>query len=151
MARFLLILHIVKTNQSNVLIMRSAIILGIIAITFFACSTAKEPVRTNAVLEHTESQQDSTEYEVIIYDNRFDLWYALNYSEAKDRSNEYYRSKNIVASSAWDDYFRRGKYETVVLSQINYQPQVDYGIEVNRKLYWYFKFVEENYGIALNL
>jgi hypothetical protein len=37
----------------------------------------------------------------------------------------------------------------VIDSWINYQPQIDYGIDVNRKLYWYFRFVEDYYGIRL--
>lgn len=32
---------------------------------------------------------------------------------------------------------------------IEYQSNVDYGIEVNRKLYWYFLYITENYKIRL--
>ncbi len=49
----------------------------------------------------------------------------------------------------WNDYYRKGKYIEIIDSYINYQLQMDYGIEVNRKLYWYFKYVSENYKVRL--
>lgn len=92
---------------------------------------------------------DSTEYEITIIDPDFDQWYFLNYSQAKDYSNEYYRSKNQVGVSNWNEYFNQGKYHRVIENFIFINPATDYGIEVNRKLYWYFKYVEENYRVNL--
>lgn len=113
----------------------------------WACSPLKEASKTSATL--ASNSQDSTEYEVFIDDLKFDQWYLMNYSEAKDHSNEYYHSKNLVAVSNWNDYYRKGRYIQFMDSYINYEPQIDYGIEVNRKLYWYFKFVQDTYKIRL--
>jgi hypothetical protein len=42
------------------------------------------------------------------------------------------------------------EYEVVIIeSYIDYRPNIDYGIEVNRKLFWYFKYVKSKYGINL--
>ena len=112
-----------------------------------ACSPAKQVSKTSATL--AQVSQDSTEYELIVTDIRFDPWYQLNYSEAKDRTEEYYRSKNIIAVVNWNEYYRLGKYINVIDSEINYQPGVDYGMELNRKLYWYFRFVQEEYGVKV--
>ena len=127
--------------------MRTFLYLCLMALGIWACSTNKNATATSAKL--ARDMQDSTEYEVIIYDIHFDNWYLLNYSEAKDHSDAYYHSKNMVAASRWDDYYRSGKFINIVDSFINYQPQTDYGIEVNRKLFWYFTFVEEYYKIHL--
>ena len=121
--------------------------IGILIIVVCSCSTVKEGSKPSAKL--TQSGNDSTEYELIIIDPRFDTWYALNYSPAKDRFNEYYRSKNLVAVINWNDYYRNGRYGKVIDSYIDYQPSVDYGIEVNRKLYWYFQYIVESYEIHL--
>ena len=32
---------------------------------------------------------------------------------------------------------------------LNYETGTDYGIEVNRKLYWYFKYLESEFKIPL--
>jgi hypothetical protein len=92
---------------------------------------------------------DSTEYEITIIDNAFDNWYLLNYTPSKDYSNEYYRAKNQIGVGNWNNYFNKGKYHEVIENHIYFDYSVDYGIDVNRKLFWYFKFIEENYRIRL--
>ena len=92
---------------------------------------------------------DSTEYEISITDPGFNTWYLLNYSPSKDYGNEYYRSKNQLGVNNWNDYFTHGRYHKAIDCFINYYPSIDYGIEVNRKLYWYFKYSEEKSGIRL--
>jgi hypothetical protein len=120
---------------------------GILVLLAMACAPAKQATKTSATI--SPADQDSTQYELIIDDIHFDQWYQLNYSESKDRTGEFYHSKNLVAVERWNDYYRSGKYINAVDSYINYQPQIDYGIEVNRKLYWYFKFVEDYYGVKV--
>ncbi|MFH1118682.1 MAG: DUF6146 family protein [Bacteroidota bacterium] len=92
---------------------------------------------------------DSTEYEITIIDPDFEQWYLLHYSPAKDRSNDFYRSKNNLGINNWNHYFTTNKYSQVVGSSIDVNPGIDYGIEVNRKLYWYFIYIEDNFKIRL--
>ncbi len=92
---------------------------------------------------------DSTEYEITIIDPGFDQWYTLNFSPSKDYSNEYYRGKNLNTVSNWNIYLTHGKYPLVIDSFINYDPSVDYGIEVNRRLFWYFKYSEQKYYMRI--
>jgi len=127
--------------------MKLSFFIGIMALMVWACSPVKNASKTSAIL--TQSTKDSTEYEILIIDQKFDQWYLLNYSEAKDHSDDYYRSKNLVAVANWNNYYYTGKYDQVIDSYIDYHPGVDYGIEVNRKLYWYFKFIKNTYGIRL--
>jgi len=133
--------------HSKNITMKLSFFIGILSLLVWACSPVRDASKTSAAL--TQSSPDSTGYEVIIIDLRFDQWYLINYSPAKDYSNEYYRNKNLVAVANWNDFYRRGRYSLVIESDINYQPNIDYGIEVNRKLYWYFKYVYDTYGIRL--
>jgi hypothetical protein len=127
--------------------MKLYLYVGCLLFAVSACSSVKEGSKTTAKL--TQKSQDTTEYELIIIDIQFDNWYLINYSPAKDRTNEYYRSKNMIAVINWNDYYRKGKYSRVIDSYIDYQPSIDYGIEVNRKLYWYFTYIVENYKVQL--
>lgn len=94
-------------------------------------------------------KSDSTEYEITIIDPAFEQWYLMNFSPAKDYSNEFYRSKNQTGVLNWNDYYNRGKFNRVIENFIPYDNSVDYGIEVNRKLFWYFKYTEEKFRIRL--
>jgi hypothetical protein len=104
-----------------------------------ATSSAKPPIIKN----------DSTEYEIIVMDPGFEHWYLLNFSQTKDFSNLYYQGKNHVGVSNWNGYFTSNRYPRTIDSSIDYDYSVDYGIEVNRKLYWYFKYIEDTFKIRL--
>jgi hypothetical protein len=127
--------------------MKAGFSIGIIALLIWACSPARQASKTSATLK--QASQDSTEYEIIILDILFDNWYLLNYSPAKDYTKEYYQTRNLVGVTNWNYYYRSGRYTRVIESQIDYQPNVDYGIEVDRKLYWYFKYIVSTYKIRL--
>lgn len=104
-----------------------------------AASAVKPPIIKN----------DSTEYEIIVIDPGFDHWYLMNFSQTKDYNNTYYRGKNQFGVSNWNDYFTRNRYPKAIDSSIDYDYSVDYGIEVNRKLFWYFKYIENTFNIRL--
>ena len=92
---------------------------------------------------------DSLSYEIVIMDVYFDQWYVRNFSPALDRDNSFYQMKNLVGVTNWNDYFRRARYPKLINSHLFYDPTIDYGLEVNRKLYWYFKYYEENFQIRM--
>ncbi|MDO9254193.1 MAG: DUF6146 family protein [Bacteroidales bacterium] len=121
----------------------SAIVLLLLA---WSCSPTQKAGSSD---RQSTIKSDSAEYEITIIDNEFDHWYLLNFSPAKDHSNEYYRNKNQAAVVAWNGYFTRNRYHRIIEDYIYFNNSIDYGMEVNRKLYWYFKFIEETYRIRL--
>lgn len=125
--------------------MRVLIFLSLLVIAASSCNPQKQLTAS----KETAVQTDSTEYEIHIIDPEFDKWYLMNFSPGLDRSNEYYRSMNQLGVSNWNNYFTRGKYSMAIGSYINYSHGNDYGLEVNRRLYWYFKYVEDVYRIRL--
>jgi hypothetical protein len=126
--------------------MKNLIIPMLFLLLAWSCSPSQ---KTGLSGKHTSIVIDSTEYEITIIDNEFDLWYQLNYSLAKDHSNEYYRSKNQTGVINWNDYYNRHKHNRVIENYLYYDNSIDYGIDVNRKLFWYFKFIEDEYRIKL--
>jgi hypothetical protein len=127
--------------------MKLSFFIGILVVLFWACTPVREVSKTSATL--TQNSLDSTEYEILIIDSHFDQWYLINFDPSKDHSNDYYRNKNLIAVANWNDYYRTNRYSQVIDSYINYWSNIDYGIEVNRRLFWYFKYIKENYRIRL--
>jgi len=127
--------------------MKKLAFLGLVFMAVCACSSLKETSVSGK--QAGPVVIDSTEYDITIIDPDFDRWYTVHYSPALERTNEYYRSMNSQGVINWNHYFTRNRYSTVIGSYINYNPSVDYGLEVNRRLYWYFRFIEENFRIRL--
>lgn len=107
------------------------------------------PTSTRSMHSVGVKEVDSTSYELIIIDPGFETWYDMNFSPAKDRSNEAYQMYNHKASLNWNHFFTTGRHSQYIDSYINYENQLDYGIELNRKLYWYFRYIEEISGLKL--
>jgi len=94
----------------------------------------------------------SLEYEIIIIDVGFTLYlnsiakpmnyYSLNFLENKNTI--YVANWNMRASNP--SRFDSSIYENI----IEYNPQIDYGLEVNYKLFNYFQFAEQKYNIRLD-
>jgi hypothetical protein len=126
--------------------MRKLIFPIFILLLAWSCSPSQ---KAGASDKHPTIKSDSTEYEITIIDPEFDNWYLMNFSAAKDYSNEFYRSRNLTAVINWNSYYTRNRYHRVIEDYIYYENSTDYGIEVNRKLYWYFKYVEDTFRIRL--
>lgn len=91
---------------------------------------------------------DTVEYQLIIIDFGFDSWLATQ--KSRDfYSNEYYRSWNNRYVTEWNYLYNLGKYHDNIESYIDYRPDIDYGIDINYKLYQYFQFFENKYKISL--
>jgi len=128
--------------------MKKWIFLIAIASSLVACA----PQRS---LQNVQKQEaiviadDSLQHEIIIIDPDFERWYLSRYNQAMDRSDSYYQSMNRIGALNWNQYYNTGKYFRIISSYLDYQPGIDYGLEVNRKLYWYFKYIEEQFRVPL--
>jgi hypothetical protein len=123
-------------------------IMGIMWLMVFAvAATSQEEPKHSATV--VKDSKDTTEYEVVIIDPQFDQWYLANFTPAKDYSDAYYRSKILVSVPIWNEYYTKGYYRSIINNYIDYQPSVEYGIQVDRKIFWYFRYIQENYGVRL--
>ncbi|MDN5201815.1 DUF6146 family protein [Fulvivirgaceae bacterium BMA10] len=91
--------------------------------------------------------EDDTEYELIIDDPGFETWFITNGKPVGFYSQQYYESKNQRYVIAWNENVTRyaGRRNSPFTSFINYDPTVDYGIALNHKLFYYFKYIENLY------
>ncbi len=115
--------------------------ISIVIFFVFACSTQKKAAQVNKTESETEVA-DSTEYDVEMFDARFDSWYHIYDTPALYRDQSYYESWNrqyvIVWNSKATSSGGRFPFDPVV----GYDPNEDYGFELNHKLFHYFMYVE---------
>ena len=91
---------------------------------------------------------DSMEYRLIIMDPGFDSWLATKPS--KDfYSNEYYAQKNRLYVAEWNQMYLTSHNNDLYDNYIDYKPNTDYGIDINYRLYYYFRYFEEKNHIKL--
>ena len=94
----------------------------------------------------------SLEYEIIILDIGFTLYLNTIAKPINYYSLKFLENKNTIYVANWNmralnpSKFNSSIYENV----IEYRPQVNYGLEVNYKLFNYFQFAQQKYKIRLD-
>jgi hypothetical protein len=116
---------------------------------FFLCSGAfcqgkkernKQAVDTVSI--------DSIEYELLILDPGFESWLITKPSK-EYYSNDYYAYRNRIYVSEWNYRYSINKSNGEYDSYIDYEPGVEYDLDLNYRLYYYFRYFEEKYGTKL--
>ena len=105
-----------------------------------ACSTQKKLVEENKDIE--KAVEDSLEYGMRTFDSKYESWYLLHNNPAEYKSKQYYESWNQQYVSAWNNKAKRRERSSFFQRIEGYKPGVDYGFELNHKLFYYFQYVE---------
>ncbi len=120
----------------------------IATILLFSCSTSNRMLGVSDK-NLIDISREKEEYEIIVMDPGFDTWFATTWSPAKDRSVEYYALWNQRYVNAWNYKATNPHTAELFDSTIQYDPTADYGIEVERVLYYYFRWVDTKLGIPI--
>jgi len=124
------------------------------AFALFFISCGSYPTKNNTIIkeEPVVISNEALEYEVIIIDQGF-----TSYLNTTARSKEYYsdsylKNKNRQYVAVWNSRVRNPqKYNSSIYENVvDYQHNLNYGLDVNYKLYWYFKFAEQKYKMTLS-
>jgi hypothetical protein len=101
------------------------------------------------VMKADTVRSDSVEYELIIIDPGFDSWLVTRPS-MNFYSQSYYEIKNLLYVTEWNIRYNNPlRYGAIYEDYIDYRPEIDYGLELNYRLYNYFLFFEETNHVVL--
>ncbi len=126
--------------------MKKHLYLILVLLVSFSCGTTKNTtkIKDNPVTISNEA----LEYEIIIMDNGFETYLLTRSKPMGYHSENYLEIKNQFYVSIWNSRVLNSlNYNpNIYESTINYDPNTHYGLEVNYKLYNYFKFVTYKYS-----
>jgi len=119
-----------------------------LSILLYSCVSANR-MQTMPDKNLIDIKQNEDQYEVVVLDPGFDSWFATTWSPAKDHNVEYYAQWNQRYVNAWNYKATQPLTAPLFENIIQYDPTIDYGIEVERKLYYYFRWVDTKQGIPI--
>ena len=118
----------------------------------WACSTTKtaisNPNKTSQLLNDTiRITNEKLEYEVIIIDNGFSTWLHSRSLPRGYHSQSYLEIKNQLYVTEWNFRVNQPQRYNPALYEmtINYDPNIDYGYEVNYLIYNYMIYFQNTY------
>lgn len=125
--------------------MRNVFIILIFCICQFSSSFGKEIDSSEVFIQTAE---DSIEYELLVFDLGYET-FLLTQPSMEFYSESYYKSWNEKYVIEWN--YRHNSQASTGLyeSYIDYDPNTEYGIELEYRLYYYFLYFEEVNGVKL--
>lgn len=125
----------------------------VFAVLIFGCRSSYTNMDNRQKGSNIVESQNGEEYELIIMDSGFDRWFSTNRKPMNFRSLSFYENQNQRYVQAWNEKVsQQARYgpNNPFENRIDYNPNVDYGPELNYKLYYYFKYIEDMYGNRYN-
>ena len=95
-------------------------------------------------------KNEDGEYDLEVLDTQFTYFINAIARPMSMYSEGYLKSKNQFLVSEWNSYYFSGRYRNVIESSIDYDPNINYGLKYEYKLYQVFAFVKWKYGLKLN-
>jgi len=98
-----------------------------------------------------EIADDETEYQIIIIEPGFNTWLQSIARPEGYYSQSFLENRNAIMVVNWNQRVLQPQIWNPNLyeMQINYEPNIDYGYEVNYKLYNYFIYFQRKYNQRL--
>ena len=120
-----------------------------ILLTLLAGCAVNQPPAMTTGKNLVDIEKDKDQYDVVVLDPGFDTWFSTHWSPAKDHTAQYYHSWNTQYVSAWNYKATNPGYSKFFENTIDYDANTNYGLPVERKLYYYFGFVENKLKIPI--
>lgn len=114
-------------------------------------SNKNEKIESAKLSDTVSISNDELEYQIIIIEPGFNSWLASSAKPEGFYSQNYFETRNNHYVTEWNQRVSQPqRYNSNLYEmRIDYQPGIDYGYEVNYKLYNYFVYFQLTYNQRL--
>ncbi len=136
--------------------MKNILLILLICFGLVSCKTSKKANlsdETSAVEQDTvRIANDELEYEITIIDPGFSTWLLSRAKPEGYYSQSFLETRNQILVAEWNSrVLQPQRYNPSLYEmRIDYNPNIDYGYEVNYKLYNYFIYFQITYKQQLS-
>ena len=137
--------------------MKNLVLILVLVVSFIGCnSTSKTANSNNDITQKSQDTvriaNDSIEYEIIIIEPGFNSWLETRAKPKGFYSLSYLETRNQFFIMEWNNRVNQpNRYNPSLYEmRIDYSPHIDYGYDVNYKLYNYFIYFQLHYRQQLS-
>ena len=107
-------------------------------------SAPVNPPDTLRLEKPSHENNDSIEYELVIFDPGFEVWYFALGQQEGYYSQSYLEHWNRQLVQQWNSFIPKpGRRDCTPETYLIYDTGVDYGLTLNHRLFMYFRYVHE--------
>lgn len=120
----------------------------------FSCTTNQVDRSTNAnssTNKMTFEPNDEGEYDIVVFDPDYSTYLLTSAYPKNFYTKEYYRQKNRQYVIVWNQrHMMPTVYNPNIYAvSIDLDPQIDYGLDFEYKLFNFFRFIETKYRVRI--
>jgi hypothetical protein len=120
----------------------------ILSLTYCTTQNISEKKEGNVSLKPQVNEEG--EYDLIVIDDRYDYYLNAVAQPMNSYTEEYLKSRNRTLVSEWNSYYFSGRYRNIIESSIDYDPNIEYGLKYEYKLFQVFHYIQWRYGLKLS-
>lgn len=106
-----------------------------------ASNAAQQEVKTKT------QQDDSGKWDLTVFDPGFDTFLSIHAYPKSMYSLSFLKAKNQALVTEWNNDFYAGRHRNVIESSVDYDPNTDYGIDFEYKLFEVFVYTSWRYRV----
>lgn len=95
-------------------------------------------------------KNENGEWDLQVIDTQYDYFLNAIAKPMNFYSESYLKNKNAFLVVEWNSLYLSGRYRNVIESSIDYDPNENYGLKFEYKLYQVFAYVQWKYHLKLN-
>ena len=121
--------------------------LPIVLFLFVGCAQQNIPADAKPQFKTEKSSDDEEKWEVIVFDPQYET-YLVSVARPKTMfSNAFLQSRNQLLVSDWNSRYYSGRNPNFYEVAIDYDPQENYDLDFNYRLYQFFAYLNYRYGV----
>ncbi len=121
--------------------------LPIVLFLFVGCAQQNIPADAQPQFKTEKSSDDEEKWEVIVFDPQYET-YLVSVARPKAMfSNAFLQARNQLLVSDWNSRYYSGRNPNFYEVAIDYDPQENYDLDFNYRLYQFFAYLNYRYGV----
>jgi hypothetical protein len=116
----------------------------------FSCGPQNKIAENKENHEIKPTKNEDDEWELDVLDTQYEYFITAVAKPMSMYSESYLKSRNTFLVTDWNSNFFTGKYRNVIESTIEYNPNENYGLKFEYRLYQVFAYVQWKYGVKMN-
>jgi len=132
--------------------MKSPIVLAIFSVFVWSCSTSSKPsTEDQRPSITTQKKTDSAnEWEITVFDAEYETFVATRAQPKSMFTESTLKSRNTILVNEWNNRFYSGVNPNFYEVAIDYNPNENYGLDFEYRMYQFFAYCNWKYGVRFN-
>ncbi|HPW88976.1 MAG TPA: DUF6146 family protein [Kaistella chaponensis] len=130
--------------------MKKIMFIIMVSLFVFSCGPQNKIAENKENHEIKPTKNEDDEWELDVLDTQYEYFITAVAKPMSMYSESYLKSRNTFLVTEWNSNFFTGKYRNVIESTIEYNPNENYGLKFEYRLYQVFAYVQWKYGVKMN-